>query len=411
MTWDVGFGRLVGGVFRERLSRFHARVTYRGEDALAHVPNSGRLRELLVPGSRVGLRPAPPGRRTAFDLLVARIPEEERGPGWPGGWASLDARLPPRLVAAAAGRGVATPLRGQTLLRWEPPLAGGRADVLFGGPHGETVVEAKSITLVRAGAGLFPDSPTNRGTEHLRRLARERRRSVVAFVVQRSDARAVRVNEPADPAFARALRAARRAGVEVVCLTCEVASGGVRVLGEVPLEEFHPGARVETLPDHLAAGLRLVFCGLNPGRYAAWYGAYFARPGNRFWPLVRRAGIVPPTAGPGDEPWLRRRHGIGFTDVCKRPTDGIDEITRGEWEEGAHRLRGLVRRYRPGVVCFVGLRGARAVLGSTVAPGPQDGRLEGSWAFVVPSTSGRQAAYPEREIVGYLRQLASWVRG
>lgn len=405
---DVRFGDLVGGRFLRRPNRFVAEVEVDGRRALAHVPNAGRLRELLAPGVEARLAPQGGDRRTAFDLVLVRIPPEERGPGG-GEWACVDSRLPPRVLAAAIARGAVPELEGGRVVRTEPRLGAGRADLLVAGPGWEAVVETKSITLVRAGAGLFPDSPSVRGARHASELAAERgRRRLLAFVVQRPDARAVRVNEPADPAFAAAVRLAERRGVGLLAGVCDVGPEGISWRGSVPMERYHADAPVPTLPDHVRPGLRLLVCGMNPGRYSAWYGMYFARPGNLFWPAMRAAGLVPAASGPGEEAWLCRELGIGFTDVVKRPTGGIDEITEPEWREGAERLRALLRRFRPGAVCFVGLRGARAVLGPGTRPGPQP-PLEGVPCFVVPATSGRQAAYPRREVRAWFRALARWL--
>ena len=413
--WDVFFGPLEAGQFLERLSRFHARVAVAEGERLAHVPNSGRLRELLLPGAEVALRRVQEAveRLTPFDLLLARVSPEERGPRAPEVcWACLDARLPPRVLAAALARGALPSLRGFQVARMEPALGVGRADLLLAGAAGEAVVEAKSVTLVRGGAALFPDSPTLRGTTHARTLAgltRRGRRGVMVFVVRRPDAASFRANEPADPAFAGALRMAARAGVEVISGVCQVSWQGMRWAGEVTWETYPASGEGGRLVDHLRPGLRLVFCGMNPGHYSACYGMYFARPGNLFWPALRRAGILSGAVGPGDEQWLMRTHALGFTDVVKRPTGGIDEVTAAEWAVGAERLRQKLRHFCPRAVCFVGLRGARAVLGAGVRPGPQAAGMEGIPAFVVPSTSGRQAFYRPRDVLGWFRALGTWL--
>ncbi len=325
-------------------------------------------------------------------------------------WAAVDARLPPRVVAGAVLRGAIAALADHELVAREPRLGEGRADLLFRGPTGLVVVETKSITLVEDGVALFPDSPTSRGARHLAELAvRRDLRRLVVFVVGRDDARVVRPNTPADPAFGAAFRRALEAGVEPVGLRCRVAEDGIRVLEAIPVETYAPSAPVAPLPDHLRPGLRLLIVGLNPGHYSAWHRMYFARPGNRFWPALRAAGLVPPTAGPGSEAWLCRELGIGFTDVVKRPTHSIEELDPAEWAAGAERVRELLRRLRPAAVAFVGLRGARAVLERPVRPGAQSTRLEGVRVFVLPSTSGRQAAYRRREILAAMRELARWL--
>ncbi len=405
-SWDVAFPPLLAATFLRRLSRFHALVETSSGEALAHVANSGRLREVLVPGNAVLLRPRPGPRRTPFDLLLARVPQGEGEPGW----ACVDSRLPPLVAAAAAARGASPGLEEYRLVAREPRLGAGRSDLLLRGPGGEALVEVKSITLVRAGAGLFPDCPTVRGRVQAERLASARgRRRVVVFLVQRLDAEAVRVNEPADPAFAHALGKAERKGVELTAGACRVEPAGLRWHRPLPLERFTPEAAAPPLPDHLRRGLRLLLVGTSPDPYSAWYGMYFARPGDRFWPAARASGLLPAAAGPGDEAYLCRQHGIGFTHVVQRPHARARDIDPREWREGAARLRGLVRRYRPRAVCFVGPAGARAVLGSGSLPGPWPRALEGVPAFTLPSPSGRQAAYPPRLMGRWCRALAAWL--
>jgi sugar fermentation stimulation protein A len=424
---DVRFGPTVAGHFLERCSRFHVRAAVDGEPVLAHLPNSGRLHELLHPGALVRLAPRPrPDRRTAYDLVLVARPGEagdggcdgaersEPAPAAPASaaprWAAVDARLPPRLVAAAAARGLLPVLAGHELVAREPKLGTGRADLLFRGPDGLVLVEAKSITLVDGGVALFPDSPTSRGARHLAALAARRDlRRLVVFVVGRDDARVVRPNTPVDRAFGAAFRAALRAGVEAAGLRCGVDPEGLTALARIPVETYDPSAPVSPLPDHVRAGLRLLVVGLNPGHYSAWHRGYFARPGNRFWPAMRAARIVPTWAGPGSEAWCCRTLGIGFTDVVKRPTRSIEELAPTEWAVGAERLRELVRRYRPRAVLFVGLHGARAVLGRAVEPGRAAVELEGSAVFVLPSTSGRQATYRSNAIAAAARELARWL--
>ncbi len=409
---DLQLPPLSPGRFLGRLSRFHAEVEIEGERVLAHLPNSGRLRELLLPGARVMLaRAERETRLTPFDVVLVEVAEEERerGRGGERVWACVDARLPPRIVEAALARGALPSLSGFRVVAREPPLEGGRADLLVRDPNGvELLVECKSVTLVRAGAGLFPDSPTFRGTFHVRSLAG--RGGVVVLVVQREDARSVRANEPADPAFARVLREAVERGVLVLGVGVRVGPEGLRVEGELPVEWFRAGVPVEPLPDHFKPGLRLLFVGLNPGTYSAWYGMYFARPENLFWRAARASGIVPASTGPGEEAWLAREFGIGFTDVVKRPSRSWSEITGEEIREGVRSLAEKVRALQPRALCFVGLAGARAALGARVGPGPAPRPFEGARVFVLPSTSPRQGSYSPRRVLGFFRQLASWLR-
>ncbi len=400
---DVAFRGLVPGRFLTRPNRFVAEVEIGRRRAFAHVPNAGRLRELFAPGVEVRLASHGGERRTAYDLVLVRIPPEERGPG-EGEWACVDSRLPPRVLAAAMARCAVPGLEGGRVVRTEPRLGAGRADLLVAGPGWEALVETKSVTLVRAGAGLFPDSPSVRGARHASDLALERgRRRLVVFVIQRPDCRAVRVNEPADPAFATAVRRAERRGVELLAGVCEVGPEGIAWREALPIERYRPDAPATDLPDQVRPGLRLLVCGSSPDRYSAWYGMRFAHPRDRFWPAMRAAGLVPASSGPGEEAWLCRELGIGFTHLV-----GPAEASRpAAWAEGAERVRSLVRAIRPQAVCLVGLRGARAVFGPDARPGPQP-PLEGVPCFAVPATDGRGPARP-RELAGWFRALADWL--
>ncbi len=223
-------------LFLERLNRFAVRVRRPdGREVLAHLPNSGRLAELLRPGAPARIHPADrPGRRTPYDLVLIRSPE--------GVWVSVDTRFPARLLVAHR-EGIPF-LRDWPELRTEVRVGRHRLDLRARGPEGTFWIEAKSVTLVEEGVGLFPDAPTERGRRHLELLARlrtEGARAAVAFVVQRPDVRAVAPHEAADPAFAAAFRAARAAGVEAYALRCRIdpEAGRIELLGEVPVWERH----------------------------------------------------------------------------------------------------------------------------------------------------------------------------
>ncbi|HET6201208.1 MAG TPA: mismatch-specific DNA-glycosylase [Planctomycetota bacterium] len=162
------------------------------------------------------------------------------------------------------------------------------------------------------------------------------------------------------------------------------------------------------LADFLRPGLRLLLVGLNPGTYSARVGRYFARPGNLFWPALSQSGLVSRPVEPGDESLLHEQ-GIGLTDVVHRPSASIDEVAAREWREGAAVLRGKIERYRPASVAFVGLRGARAVLGDKAEPGLQSETIAGARLFALPSPSRRNAAYGREAVFAAFRELATLV--
>lgn len=223
---------LVEGLFVERLNRFAVAVAVEGEVRRAHLPNSGRLRELLVPGAPVLLAPRPgPGRRTPYDLALVRQGAE---------WVSVDARLPNRLFREALEGGRLPEWKGAELLRAEVRHGGSRLDFLLEGPGPgvRTWVEVKSVTLVQEGYGLFPDAVTARGARHLEELETalaQGDRAAVVFVVQRGDARAFRPHWEADPHFARRLAEVAQRGVQVLAYRCRVSPEEVHIAEALPV--------------------------------------------------------------------------------------------------------------------------------------------------------------------------------
>ena len=162
------------------------------------------------------------------------------------------------------------------------------------------------------------------------------------------------------------------------------------------LESFRDVEVPDLLP---AAGqpLRLLFVGINPGLWTAATQSHFARPGNRFYPALLRAGIltspIDPAAGMTDEDRdLLRRQGIGITNVAPRATARADELTAAELREGGERLRALVAERRPAVVAVAGITAYRTAFGEPRARvGEQPGRWGASRVFVVPNPSGLNA--------------------
>ena len=224
-------GDLVEGRLVMRDNRFRVTAEVEGRHVWAHLPNSGRLGELLLPGKRVVLveRDAA-GRKTGYDLSLV---EHE------GRWVSVDARLPNDLVEEALLTGRLGPLAGYPVLRREVTRGRSRFDLLLEAPgRPPCLVEVKSITLVVDGLGCFPDAVTMRGRRHVNELAEAARagyRAAVVFVVQRDDAMGVRPHDESDPDFGRALRDAAGQGVEVYAYACRVEPGKVEISGQLPV--------------------------------------------------------------------------------------------------------------------------------------------------------------------------------
>ena len=159
-----------------------------------------------------------------------------------------------------------------------------------------------------------------------------------------------------------------------------------------------------TLPDYLRKNLDIVFVGLNPGLYSAEVGHYFANKVNRFWDALSASGLVPDPVGPEDDARLMV-WGIGLTDIVKRPTRGIHEVSPTEFRRGAQALREKIVYYAPRIVCFNGLTGYRVCCGKDAGLGDLDHRFGGAHVFAVPSTSPRNAHYSLHDIVVALHDL------
>ena len=166
---------------------------------------------------------------------------------------------------------------------------------------------------------------------------------------------------------------------------------------------------LQDVPDHLAHGLKLVIVGINPGARSGATGHHYAYPGNHFWPLLYESGLLaePLTY---EHDYRALEFGIGLTNLCDRTTREASELTREELAEGAIKLRQKLQYYNPGVICFNGMGIYEAFAGQKkVKPGLQQERLGRSLMYVVPSSSGRTAAYPRQKKLEYYRELRDLV--
>jgi TDG/mug DNA glycosylase family protein len=158
--------------------------------------------------------------------------------------------------------------------------------------------------------------------------------------------------------------------------------------------------RDRTLPDFVGPGMRMLVCGLNPSVVSADIGFGYAGATNRFWAVVVAAGLVTQAR----QPLLAlAEDAVGMTDLVKRATPNADSLTAAEYEAGAERVRRLVQWLRPGVVVFVGLAGWRAAIDRRAAPGPQPAPFGGAPAYVMPSTSGRNARTTPAQLIAHFQ--------
>ena len=220
------YDRVTGGVFLSRLSRFSARAIVGGREQTVHVKNTGRLRELLIPGAEAVLCPSDsPGRKTAYDLVAVRHD---------GRYVNIDSQAPNAAAAELMVR-----LYPGCAMRRERVFGSSRFDLYLERGDLRLFTEVKGVTLVRDGTAFFPDAPTERGRKHLLELAQARSAgyaSAVLFLVQRDDALCFSPNRETDPAFADALAEAAAAGVEVLCFDCEVTADSMTARSPVPVK-------------------------------------------------------------------------------------------------------------------------------------------------------------------------------
>lgn len=230
------YGTILPGVFLARPNRFIAHVEIGGRREVCHVKNTGRCRELLLPGVKVWLEEnAGPARKTKFDLIAVEK-EREGGPLL----INMDSQAPNRVFgewAAGGGLGFAP-----TLLRPETAFGNSRFDYYWefsdGGAVRRGFWEVKGVTLEEGGTARFPDAPTLRGVKHLEELVLAREAGCDAglcFIVQMEGMDHVEPNEAAHPEFGAALRRAARAGVAVLALECRVEPGRLTVKGPLPV--------------------------------------------------------------------------------------------------------------------------------------------------------------------------------
>ena len=169
------------------------------------------------------------------------------------------------------------------------------------------------------------------------------------------------------------------------------------------------GSPLPPLPDYLAPGLDIVFVGINPGEQSARARHYYANPRNPFWLLLHRAGLTPRQLRP-DEDHLALTFGCGLTDIVKRPSRGLADLTSADFRRGRPILEEKLLRYQPRIVCFNSKTGFVNFFGAGLFRrfGRQDVTIGASRVFVLPSTSPANAGTPVAVKLRYFRMLRRW---
>lgn len=222
------YGTVIPGRFVDRPNRFVAHVETAEGLQTVHVKNTGRCRELLLPGAAVYLeRGTSPARKTAFDLIAV-----EKGDRL----VNMDAQAPNKVFGEWVGSGGFLP--EVTAVRPEFTFGESRLDFCLETPQGPCLVEVKGVTLEEGGAARFPDAPTERGVKHIRELQRAAEAglgAVLFFVVQMEGIRSVAPNDETHPAFGAALREAAERGVRVCAWDCAVTPESIAIRRPVPV--------------------------------------------------------------------------------------------------------------------------------------------------------------------------------
>ena len=164
-------------------------------------------------------------------------------------------------------------------------------------------------------------------------------------------------------------------------------------------------AQDKTVRDVIGPGLRVLFCGINPGLYSGATGHHFARPGNRFWPTLHQAGFTPRLLAPSEERELLTL-GYGITNLVPRATATAEELAPDELVAGQRRLKSKVKRYQPQVVAVLGIGAYRTAFAKKiVALGRQPDPLDNAVVWVLPNPSGLNAHYQLADLAEHFRVL------
>ena len=224
-------GRTIEGVFQERPNRFLALVNVEDKKLPCFLPNPGRMRELLIKGTKVILKEVlKENRKTDYDLIGVFYNDQ---------MVSVDSRVPNRLVLEALKNRDIEEFSRYGLVKPEHAYGNTRFDFFLMDKHERCLLEVKSCTLVKNGVATFPDAKTERGRRHVRDLMKAKKegyRACVLFIVQRTDAHVFAPNDETDPEFGEVLREAAVNGVEVYAYYSEFAENRVTLKGKIRVE-------------------------------------------------------------------------------------------------------------------------------------------------------------------------------
>ncbi|MDD7739413.1 MAG: DNA/RNA nuclease SfsA [Fusicatenibacter sp.] len=217
-------------VFLSRPNRFVATIRLKdsGKEIPCHVKNTGRCRELLIPGTRIYVQHLEhPGRKTAYDLIAVEKGEK---------LINMDSQAPNAVVSEWLSKGGL--FREKVEVKREVRFGNSRFDLYASSDQRHAFLEVKGVTLEENGIARFPDAPTLRGVKHVEELIRAREEgydAYLVFVIQMTGVRYLEPNDKTHPAFGEMLRYAHLRGVKVIARECEVQPDSLQIAGEVPV--------------------------------------------------------------------------------------------------------------------------------------------------------------------------------
>lgn len=221
------------GIFIARPNRFIAKVLIDGAVEVVHVKNTGRCREILIPGTKVVLEKANnEGRKTAYSLIAVYKGEM---------LVNIDSQAPNQVIYEALNEGLLLQFGDLTRIAKEVRFGNSRFDLYYETESEKGFIEVKGVTLEREGIALFPDAPTERGTKHLTELAEVVKSGMagwIFFLIQMKGPYRFSPNVALDPKFTEALRIARASGVKILAYDSVVVPDGLALGRPVPIGEF-----------------------------------------------------------------------------------------------------------------------------------------------------------------------------
>lgn len=228
------YDKVVSGTFISRPNRFIAKVNIDGAEETVHVKNTGRCRELLVPGSRVYLSQADnPGRKTKFDLIAVEKQRDNKS----FLLINMDSQVPN--AAAEEWLRIGKIFSADAVIRREVKYGSSRFDFFIEDGKRKAFLEVKGVTLEKNGIAMFPDAPTERGVKHIHELiqcVKNGYEAYILFVIQMKDIKEFRPNDETHAEFGHVLRKAAQKGVNILAVDCSITKDSIEISDNIPIK-------------------------------------------------------------------------------------------------------------------------------------------------------------------------------